>query len=52
MDLPEFDLSQVQHGDGNNTIAIKFTAPEDSNRFRYIDMSRIIFVAVLNIITP
>lgn len=33
VDLSGFDLSQVQSGNGNNTIAIKFVAPQESNRF-------------------
>jgi len=33
LELKDFDLSQAQSGNGNNTIAIKFVAPEESKRF-------------------
>jgi hypothetical protein len=34
LELAEFDIAQAQLGHGNNTIAIKFTSPSDSKRFR------------------
>ena len=35
IELPEFDLSQIRGPSSNNTVAIKFVAPQDSSRFRY-----------------
>jgi Galactoside-binding lectin len=35
LELADFDIAQAQIGHGNNTIAIKFTSPLDSKRFRY-----------------
>lgn len=32
-ELGDFDISQAQMGNGNNTLAIKFMAPTDSKRF-------------------
>mmetsp|Transcript_57723 Transcript_57723/g.140979 ORF Transcript_57723/g.140979 Transcript_57723/m.140979 type:complete len:550 (-) Transcript_57723:65-1714(-) len=32
-ELPDFDINKASNGQGNNTIAIKFMAPEDSKRF-------------------
>lgn len=31
--LDNFDILQAQNGSGNNTVAVKFTAPSDSKRF-------------------
>jgi hypothetical protein len=36
LELPDFDISQAHHGQGNNTLAIKFTSPTDARRFRYV----------------
>ncbi len=36
MDLPDFDLNLATKGKGKNTIAIKFMAPQDAKRFRYV----------------
>lgn len=33
LQLEEFDAAKVAMGGGNNTVAIKFSAPTDSNRF-------------------
>eukprot|EP00544_Gedaniella_sp_CCMP2646_P013628 CAMPEP_0202491620 /NCGR_PEP_ID=MMETSP1361-20130828/8618_1 /ASSEMBLY_ACC=CAM_ASM_000849 /TAXON_ID=210615 /ORGANISM="Staurosira complex sp., Strain CCMP2646" /LENGTH=527 /DNA_ID=CAMNT_0049121701 /DNA_START=132 /DNA_END=1715 /DNA_ORIENTATION=- len=33
LELPDFDISQAHHGQGNNTLAIKFTSPTDAKRF-------------------
>ncbi|CAJ1969654.1 unnamed protein product [Cylindrotheca closterium] len=33
VELPEFDITKAQNGTGNNTIVIKFHAPNDSKRF-------------------
>lgn len=33
LELPDFDPSEVEEGKGNNTLAIKFSAPKDSKRF-------------------
>uniref|UniRef100_A0A7S4K7I4 Galectin n=1 Tax=Odontella aurita TaxID=265563 RepID=A0A7S4K7I4_9STRA len=33
MELPGFESAQAQAGAGNNTLAVKFMAPEDSRRF-------------------
>ena len=35
VELDNFDITKAQNGTGNNTIALKFTAPSDSKRFRY-----------------
>jgi hypothetical protein len=32
-ELPDFDINQASNGQGNNTLVIKFMAPEDSKRF-------------------
>lgn len=34
LELDHFDISQAQNAIGNNTVAIKFMAPQDSKRFR------------------
>ena len=36
LELPGFDTLQAYHGQGNNTLAIKFTSPTDAKRFRYV----------------
>jgi len=36
LELPDFDIAKSQVGQGNNTIAIKFTSPTDAKRFRYV----------------
>ena len=33
VELPDFDVARAETGQGNNTVAIKFTAPADSRRF-------------------
>ncbi len=33
MELPDFHLNEAAEGKGNNTLAIKFSAPRDSRRF-------------------
>mmetsp|Transcript_18240 Transcript_18240/g.45199 ORF Transcript_18240/g.45199 Transcript_18240/m.45199 type:complete len:518 (-) Transcript_18240:175-1728(-) len=33
VELPDFDITKAQNGTGNNTIVIKFHAPDDSKRF-------------------
>jgi len=33
VELPDFDVTRAETGQGNNTVAIKFTAPTDSRRF-------------------
>jgi len=33
VELPGFDVARAEAGQGNNTVAIKFTAPPDSKRF-------------------
>jgi hypothetical protein len=35
VELENFDISKASTGAGNNTLAIKFNAPNDSKRFRY-----------------
>ena len=42
LELPDFESSQAQAGAGNNTLAVKFTSPEDSKRFRLVAESSII----------
>ena len=34
-ELPDFDITKAQNGTGNNTVVLKFHAPNDSKRFRY-----------------
>ena len=34
LELPGLDLNRAALGDAKNTLAIKFTAPIESNRFR------------------
>lgn len=36
VELPDFDITKAQNGTGNNTIVIKFHAPNDSKRFRFV----------------
>jgi hypothetical protein len=36
LELPGFDTLQAHHGQGNNTLAIKFTSPTNAKRFRYV----------------
>jgi hypothetical protein len=44
LELEEFDVTQAQHGSGNNTCAIKFHAPSDSKRFRYVYIFEVLLV--------
>lgn len=43
LELPDFDISQAQHGQGNNTIAIKFTSPTGAKRFRYVNIMLLVY---------
>lgn len=36
VELPDFDITKAQNGTGNNSIMIKFHAPSDSKRFRFV----------------
>ena len=36
VELDNFDITKAQNGNGNNTLAMKFNAPSDSKRFRYV----------------
>ncbi len=36
VELEKFDIGEASNGKGNNTVAIKFNAPGDSRRFRWV----------------
>jgi hypothetical protein len=38
VELEDFDISRAQNGSGNNTLVVKFHAPSDSKRFRFVSL--------------
>jgi hypothetical protein len=43
VELDNFDITKASNGTGNNTIAVKFSAPADSKRFRYVPLFGCLF---------
>ena len=49
VELDNFDITKAQQGTGNNTIAVKFNAPAESKRFRYVSIHIFIIYCVHHI---
>ena len=53
VELDNFDIAKASNGQGNNTIAIKFHAPIEAKRFRYVYYISIwVFVYTLPLDVP